>query len=466
MLRLLFTLFLIIVAGVLYSYFRDLNPGTVSIRLSPASTFEFSPVSLILVSMAIGALIIILFVSVRETKHLILTWRSSRLRRREEKVETLHREGAHAFVSKRTAEAIGLFQKALILDPNHVDSLLWLGNTYRAEQNYSEAIRVHRKARSIEESNIEVLLALAKDLEGAKRFEEALQALRDVLRFDQVNLTALIRQRELHIRLEQWSEALEVQHRMMKATLPEQDQRAEAGILVGMTYEVGRQLLERGHPDKARRYFRGAIKRDKSFLPAYIGLGEILVREGKTKSAGEILEKVYVKTGNIIILHRLEELYLEMGEPSEIIRVYQEACQRHPHNAALKFYLGKLYYRLEMVDEAFDLLSTLDAPQDQLSDFHKIMANLYLRKQRMDDAVHELKKALGFRKRVVVPYACTHCRAESVEWAGRCRSCGLWNTYVALPWVDPSGQDLHGQDGDSSTRAIPYQGIASPFETV
>ena len=466
MLRLLFTLFLIIVASVLYSYFRDLNPGSVSIRLSPTATFELSPASLMVLSMAIGALIVILFVGVRETRHLILTWRSARLRRREEKVEILHREGAHAFVSKRTAEAIGLFQKALVLDPNHLDSLLWLGNIYRAEQNHSEAIRFHRKARGIEESNIEVLLALAKDLEGAKRFEEALQALRDVLRFDQANLTALIRQRELYIRLEQWSEALEIQHRMMKANLQGHDQRTEASMLVGMTYEVGRQLLERGHPEKARRYFRGAIKRDKNFLPAYIGLGEILVREGKTKNAGEILQKVYAKTGNIIILHRLEELYLEMGEPSEIIRVYQDACQRHPHNSALKFYLGKLYYRLEMVDEAFDLLSTLEAPQDQLSDFHKIMANLYLRKQHMEEAVEELKKALGFRKRVVVPYVCAQCRDESVEWSGRCRRCGLWNTYVALPWVDASGQDLSHQSGEPQARSIPYQGIASPFETV
>jgi predicted ATP-dependent serine protease len=84
----------------------------------------------------------------------------------------------------------------------------------------------------------------------------------------------------------------------------------------------------------------------------------------------------------------------------------------------------------------------------------------------MEEAVDELKKALGFRKRVIVPYACTHCRDESVEWSGRCRSCGLWNTYVALPWVDTSGQDLHHPSGNSQAHSIPYQGIASPFETV
>lgn len=466
MLRLLLTLFFVIVASLVYGYVRELNPGTITIRLSPTGVYELSPVSLMLISMAIGALIVILTVGVRETRHLILTWRSTRLVRRKEKVDALHREGAHAVVSKRTGEAIGLFQRALALDPNHVDSLLWLGSLYRTEQNFSEAIRLHRKARSIDEHNIEVLFALARDLEGAKRFEEALQTLQEVLRFDPANLTALIRKRELYIRLEQWPEALEIQHRLLKSHLPEPDQRTEAGIMVGLTYEVGRQLLERGHPEKARRYFRGAMKRDKSFLPAYIGLSEILIHEGKTKNAAEILEKVYTRTGNIILLHRLEELYLEMGEPSEIIRVYQEAAQRHPQDPTLKFYLGKLYYRLEMVDEAFDVLSTLETPQDQTSDFHKIMANLYLRKHHMEEAVDELKKALGFRKRVVVPYVCTNCRQESSDWSGRCQACGLWNTYVALPWVDASGTDSHDAPGAAGVRTIPYQGIASPFETV
>jgi lipopolysaccharide biosynthesis regulator YciM len=466
MLRLLITVFLVITATLIYGYFQELNPGVVSIRISPLETLDLNPVTLILLATAAGGLIVTLMVGIHEAKYLILNWRTARLRRREDKVETLHREAMQAFLSKRTAEAIALFEKTLAMDPNHVDSLLWLGNIYRAERNHAEAIRLHRKVRSLDERNVEALLALAKDLEGAARFEEALQTLQEILKLDPGHLTALIRKRDVYIRLEQWADALVIQQRLVKANLSDQDQKAEMKLLVGITYEVGRQLLERGNPEKARHSFRGAIKLDKGFLPAYIGLGEILIREGKVKNAAEILEKVYAKTGSVIILHRLEELYLEMGEPGEIIRVYQEACQRDPQNPVLKFYLGKLYYRLEMIDEAFDLLSTLEGPQDQMSDFHKIMANLYLRKQQMDSAVDELKKALGFKKRVVVPYLCGYCQAESSDWSGRCRRCGQWNTFVALPWVDTSGTDLHREAYETGTRAIPYQGLASPFETV
>ena len=87
-----------------------------------------------------------------------------------------------------------------------------------------------------------------------------------------------------------------------------------------------------GHPGQGPPVFPGAIKKDRPFSPAYIGIGEILVREGKTKNAVEILKKIYAKTRSVIILHRLEELFLELGEPDEIIRVYQEA-PAGSHNA-------------------------------------------------------------------------------------------------------------------------------------
>jgi hypothetical protein len=94
------------------------------------------------------------------------------------------------------------------------------------------------------------------------------------------------------------------------------------------------------------------------------------------------------------------------------------------------------------------------------------MANLYLRKQHFEQAIVELKKALSFKKRVVVPYICTQCQQESLEWSGRCRRCVKWNTLTALPWLE-AGQSSPGTDEvPPSVRAVPYQGIASPFETV
>ena len=92
-------------------------------------------------------------------------------------------------------------------------------------------------------------------------------------------------------------------------------------------------------------------------------------------------------------------------------------------------------------------VSTIEGPQDHLLDYHKIMANLYLRKQQFEEAIVELKKALSFKKRVVVPYICTQCQQESVEWSGRCRRCAKWNTFTALPWLE-AGQTAASSAGE------------------
>ena len=54
MFRLLDTIFLICTGTFIYSYFRELNPGTVTIRTSPTSIFELNTVSLVLLAMVVG----------------------------------------------------------------------------------------------------------------------------------------------------------------------------------------------------------------------------------------------------------------------------------------------------------------------------------------------------------------------------------------------------------------------------
>ena len=83
MVHLLLTVFVIIVVSVLYGYFHELNPGSVALRLSPTAGVDLSPASLVLISMAAGALLVTLLVGIRETKFFILNWRSLRLRRRQ-----------------------------------------------------------------------------------------------------------------------------------------------------------------------------------------------------------------------------------------------------------------------------------------------------------------------------------------------------------------------------------------------
>jgi lipopolysaccharide biosynthesis regulator YciM len=457
-----FTLIAAIVAAV---YFSDLNPDPITLRLSQQTSNAVTPIYLVLFCIAGGALAVVLLFGLREVRVLLLNWRSTQRRKREEKLQSYYSSGVLASLSRRTSEAISQLQKVLALDPTHTRALLSLGNIFRREKHYNEAIRLHLRARSLEEGNLEILFSLARDLEDAKRYDEAIQALEDVLKHDSTNPTALYRVRDIHILNGRWKAAHAVQERFLKAGLSDHEVRAEIQVMTGLKYEVGRQYSERGDLDLARRYFRNAIKLDKGFLPARIGFGELLIREGKLKQAAESWEKSYVKTGNPLLLQRLEDLYLELGEPGEMLRIYQVALSRNDQNPLLKLALGKLYYRLEMIDDAFDLLSTLEGLQDPTGALHKIMACLYIRKGDTESALMILQEALNRPRPVGAPFACTACHYEAREWSGRCQACGRWNTLaLVLPSFGNAGQPR--ESVREPVQPHPYPGVASPFEPV
>lgn len=429
--------FVILMAGV--GWLVYFNPGHTLLRLSPELSLDVPTVALVLLSVAFGGLLTVVAAGFAEIRRLLVGWRKSKLKKRDNRIAELLRLAVNAKALKRFEEAIGLFQKILLLDPNHVTTLLRLGNVYRLQGHVSEAIRLHRKARNVEEGNMEVLLSLAKDLEQAKRLDEAIPLLQEIQRLEGDNLAVLIRLRELYVELGRWDEAHTVQEKILQGSLNAEELKAEQAWLEGIKYELGRQLLGQGQRDRARRYFRGAIKLNRNFIPAYIGLGEISMDEGRLKDAGELWEKAFEMTASILLLHRLEDLYLEMGQPAKIIRLFQEAIRRDPANPVLRFYLGKLYYRLEMVDEAFEVLTALDPGDEKMPDLHKLLGNLYLRKGNTEAAVNEFKKALSLRKRVMVPYDCPLCDYHTPQWSGRCPRCGRWNSFEASPvmgeWV-------------------------------
>lgn len=428
-----FLLFLFLIFMAVAGYLAQLNPDKVTFFVTRDTFFEMSVTALILFSAALGGILVVLSAGVRETRNLFLNWKYARLQRKEAQIETYYTEAVNAFLAKRYRDAAFLFEKILSLNPNHFNTLLRLGKIHRIERNFNEAIRLHRRARSLDEQNIEILLSLSRDLEEAQRFEEAIQFLKEILHLDETNLTALTRLRDLYVRLQQWEEAHPLQEKLTKLPLSEEARRKERLIFLGIKYEIGIHLMQKDQGEIARRYFKGAIKLDKGFLPAYIGLAETHIKEGRLEVAGALLEKAYQMTDHLILLHRLEDLYLEMGEPERILRVYRSAIDKDRHNSTLKFYLGKLYYRLEMIDDAFEVLAEVDTHVEYFPDLHKILGNLYLRRGDLGMAVEAFKKSLKLKKRVLVPYYCPHCDYHTIEWAGRCARCGQWNSYQGNP---------------------------------
>jgi lipopolysaccharide biosynthesis regulator YciM len=389
---------------------------------------QISKIGLVLISTASGALVILLVFAIRDTRRFIATYHYQKRQKKEEKIHSLYSKAANAILAESDAEARDALEDILKEEPEHTDALLRLGDVSYGTGRYEDAFGYYMRAFASNPKNLEVLFSLEKVKERTGRWAEAISYIDEILEIDPDNMGALHKKRYLLEKEGRWHDLMEVQKSAMKHARNDRERQEEQAVLLGYRYEAARDSLEKGELEKANKGFRSIIREDKHFVPAYLGVAESMLQEGESEAAVSFLEKGYEQAPSMLILARLEDMLIGLGEPSRLIRLYRTAISRSPQDATLKFFLGKLYYRLEMVDDAFETLSSLDTAESY-PELNQLMGELHMRMGQCDRAVEEFRKSMDSRKTLRFPYCCGSCGHFSEEWSGRCPSCGKWNTY-------------------------------------
>lgn len=410
-------------------YFAVLNKEPITFAVTPKTVYETPKIALILISSAVGAAVMLLVFFIRDTKRFIENRQYQRKHKKDMKVQELYSKGLNAILADNEDEAKSALEIILQEEPRHMDALLRLGDIAVEDEDYQKALNYYKRAGEMQPQNIEVLFSLERVMEKTGRIAEALTYLEDILESDPDNLTALYRKRSLQEKKEQWEDLIYLQKTIIKCEHNEKDRQREQANLLGYKYEQGRYSLENGELEKAKKAFRTILRMDKNFLPAYLGLAETMLREGETEDAVNFLEKGFEQTSSTIILARIEDLLINLGEPGRLIRLYRNSTLKEPRNQTLRFFMGKLFYRLEMLDDAFDTLLTVDGGSAPYPELHQLLGNIYLRRHQYEKAVEEFRKVIDIKKPFRLPYCCSSCEYVSHDWSGRCPSCKDWNTF-------------------------------------
>jgi tetratricopeptide (TPR) repeat protein len=132
----------------------------------------------------------------------------------------------------------------------------------------------------------------------------------------------------------------------------------------------------------------------------------------------------------MVFLVKMEDFFINQGEPGRIIDIYQKAIQKDGGDVRLQFFLAKLYYRLEMIDYAFNTINAMDTTSFDHQGLHILLGNILERRTQYEKATVEYKKALRTGRPLVVPFCCSHCSYSTRDWTGRCPECKSWNTFI------------------------------------
>ncbi|MBS1127228.1 MAG: tetratricopeptide repeat protein [Nitrospirae bacterium] len=405
------------------------NHEVTTIKIPFGSVYEIPKIALILFSSGIGFLATLFLFAIRDTKKFIDNWQYQKKQKQDTKVQELYSKALNALLGRNEESASAALEDILKEKPDHIDALLRLGDIAAVEDDYQKANTYYQKAKNIQPKKLETLFALEGLMEKTARWTEAMKYLEHILDIDDSNLTAMYKKRGILERQGRWDDLVYLQKAILKHEHSEKDKKRENQNLVGYKYEYGRHSIENNQLEKAKKAFKTVLRLEKDFLPAILGLAEVLLIEGDSEEAVNLLEKSYDNTHSIIVLARLEDHLISLGEPSRLIRIYKNSISKKPNDPVTKFFLGKLFYRLEMIDDAFETLTGIDTAGVLYPELHQVLGNLYMRKNQCEKAVLEFKKAVDIKFSLQLSYCCKQCGYTADDWSGRCPDCKLWGTY-------------------------------------
>lgn len=415
---LVFALILVSAGGYL-AYF---NTEPVQITVAPERTYQVALGPLLLACVAVGLAMGIAGSLVRDARHAFHDMGVRRRQRQGDRIDALFHQAENERVAGRAGKARDLYRKVTKLNPEHVPAITRLGELAREAGAHKEAITLHRLAFRLDPDDPSLLLAMVDDYVAMEAYESAVQLLHPALEEDPKNQTFLIRLREVHAAAGEWREAADAQERLIHTPMYGLDSRVERDLLTGYRYEAAMALLADGKSEQGRSALSNLVRSHTTFSPAYMALGEALLREGRVDDALRIHHQGYEQTRNESFLPHIENLYIVHKEdPREALRVFTALVDRDPKSFRLRYYLGRIYYRLEMIDDAFHIFTQLEQQTEAFPEVQEMLGRIHLRRKHVDEAL----EALGETGPAAV-YACAGCGHGTEGWQARCGACGAW----------------------------------------
>ena len=411
---------------LLHLYLSYLNPEDIKLYVGDGRYYTTSVANFVTIAFMLGLLISVIAGFFTDAGRAISSWRAGKqARRREEFKEALERARSYELKGERE-KAIEYVNKLIRSAPDLEDAYLLAADLHLGAKEYDKAREILRLAEASLGKQESVLFKMVRVDLATKDVTRVQKNLKDILSVNESNLKAMGILRDLHVCNKEWEQALELEKKLRKHIKTEDETKRYLGI----RYEKVKESLEgqegRGF-EAAGKELRDILDEDKRFIPAYTLLAEVYKKMGRLNDAGRVYGRGYSKTGHIIFLLKMEDLYIARGEPGVILKIYRKILDMSPGNRFIMFLYAKLCLRLEMIDEAMDMLNALLAAEGEFPGLHRAMAEAFIHRGELENAVEEFRKAFPI-ERVYVPFFCSKCQAVKEDWQDFCESCFSWNT--------------------------------------
>jgi len=437
--RTLLVLALIVLAGAGYlAYFND---TAVTITYFQGRTFTLGLVPLALACVALGLLMGIGGTALHDVRGFFGSLGRRRRARQAERVRHLLARASNERLAGRVDKAQELYRRALKAAPEDLEAVTSLGDLLRERGHPKDAIALHRLATRLAPEVKAYRLAVIDDYIAMESHERAAQQIEAALSDDPKSQALLLRLRDLKRTAGDRAAAAEAQQRLLHTPMDGLDSRTEALRLTGLKYEAAVALAEDGHAAEAERALTEVTRESPDFAPAHMALGKLLFAAKGPREALAAYQDGYEHTRDESFLPAIENLLIvHLEDPQGAVDYFTRLVDRDPKSIRLRYWLGRVQYRLEMIDDALAVLTRVEQAVTSFPEMSALLARIHLRR----GATAEAMAALGEEGPPVI-YACTACAAFADGWTARCPSCRRWGTVTPRLRVTPRETSTAGE---------------------
>jgi tetratricopeptide (TPR) repeat protein len=254
----------------------------------------------------------------------------------------------------RLDDALSAAQKALSINPNHIEGRNNLGTLYERKGMYDEAIAEFKKALALRPRYAKAHLNL-----GLSYFRTG----------------------EKDKAVSHYKQALSIK-----------PYYADAYNYLGVVYS------SEGKLDEAIKHYKWAQAINPSYAEAYYNLGLAYAKQKEwDKAIDQYKQVLSIKPQNTSARNNLAIAYMNKGATDETIAELQKILAANPENLEVRFNLGIAYAKKGELRKAIDEYEQardrgLDTPE-----LHANLGNVFFQQNRFDDAVSEYKQALAIK---------------------------------------------------------------------
>lgn len=413
---------IVLVAAVAAAlWMAQLNSATVTVRLPGLEPLAAPLWTVLFLSLLSGILLAFVYTLATSSRDALTSWRGQRAgrpgRRRAADVD----RGLRLLVAGEDRRARELLERVARQDAGNADAWLHAGIAARRLGDAEAAQRMHLRVLGLRPDDPRVLEELSRDTEEMGDVPGAVRYLRQAIEHGGA-AAAGRRLRDLHLRAGSWEAAISAQKALVERVPDGDSRRRERAILAGMRIGKGRRTLAAGDARGAAEIARALIGERPDYEPAHALLVDALLAGDDPTTALDALHEAVERTGSLELLRREAGLLVDAERPEEAIRTLRTAVENAggERRLAARILLGRLYDRLELVDEAFAEFRTVAEDVEFSAVVNYYLAKLHARRGEHRQAQDLLQEALRRSHVLDLRYRCPECGTIGPEYARRC----------------------------------------------